>query len=117
MCGFAGFVDRSERMPVHQAVLRAMSAAVAHRGPDGEGFFVGPRLGLGVAHRRLAIIDRTPAAAQPMLAPGGRWLVAYNGELRPKLKEAGFLTRDPREVERKKYGQPGARKRFQFSKR
>ena len=46
-----------------------------------------------------------------------RALVAYNPELRPKLKEAGFLTRDSREVERKKYGRPGARKRFQFSKR
>jgi small subunit ribosomal protein S9 len=46
-----------------------------------------------------------------------RALVAYNPELRPRLKEAGFLTRDPRKVERKKYGRPGARKRFQFSKR
>ena len=46
-----------------------------------------------------------------------RALVAYNPELRPKLKESGFLTRDPRKVERKKYGRPGARKRFQFSKR
>ena len=46
-----------------------------------------------------------------------RALVEYNPELRPALKKAGFLTRDPREVERKKYGQPGARKRFQFSKR
>jgi small subunit ribosomal protein S9 len=46
-----------------------------------------------------------------------RALVDYNPELRTKLKQAGFLTRDPREVERKKYGQPGARKRFQFSKR
>ncbi len=46
-----------------------------------------------------------------------RALVEYNPELRQKLKEAGFLTRDPREVERKKYGQAGARKRFQFSKR
>ncbi len=46
-----------------------------------------------------------------------RALVAYNPELRPTLKEAGFLTRDPREVERKKYGRPKARKRFQFSKR
>jgi small subunit ribosomal protein S9 len=46
-----------------------------------------------------------------------RALVAYNPELRAKLKEAGFLTRDSREVERKKYGRPGARKRFQFSKR
>ena len=46
-----------------------------------------------------------------------RALIRHNPDLRPKLKEAGFLTRDPREVERKKYGQPGARKRFQFSKR
>ena len=46
-----------------------------------------------------------------------RALLDYNSELRGKLKSAGFLTRDSREVERKKYGQPGARKRFQFSKR
>ena len=46
-----------------------------------------------------------------------RALVEYNPELRPRLKKAGLLTRDPRRVERKKYGQPGARKRFQFSKR
>jgi len=46
-----------------------------------------------------------------------RALVDYSAELRPVLKKAGFLTRDPRMKERKKYGQPGARKRFQFSKR
>ena len=46
-----------------------------------------------------------------------RALVAFNPEFRPPLKKAGFLTRDPRAVERKKYGQPGARRRFQFSKR
>ncbi len=46
-----------------------------------------------------------------------RALLKSNPDLRPVLKKAGFLTRDPREVERKKYGRPGARKRFQFSKR
>jgi small subunit ribosomal protein S9 len=46
-----------------------------------------------------------------------RALVEFNTELRPRLKEAGYLTRDPRAHERKKYGQKGARKRFQFSKR
>lgn len=46
-----------------------------------------------------------------------RALIEYNGELRSRLKEAGFLTRDARMKERKKYGQKGARKRFQFSKR
>jgi small subunit ribosomal protein S9 len=46
-----------------------------------------------------------------------RALCAFNPEFRPMLKKAGFLTRDARAVERKKYGQPGARRRFQFSKR
>jgi len=46
-----------------------------------------------------------------------RALVEFNAELRGKLKKLGFLTRDPRQHERKKYGQKGARKRFQFSKR
>ncbi|MBI4444901.1 MAG: 30S ribosomal protein S9 [Acidobacteria bacterium] len=46
-----------------------------------------------------------------------RALLQFNGELRQKVKRAGFLTRDPRIKERKKYGQKGARKRFQFSKR
>jgi small subunit ribosomal protein S9 len=46
-----------------------------------------------------------------------RALLEYNPELRPRLKAAGLLTRDARKVERKKYGQPKARKRFQFSKR
>ena len=56
--------------------------------------------------------------------PGGRIrhgisraLLEYNGELRDRLKSAGLLTRDPRKKERKKYGQKGARARFQFSKR
>ena len=46
-----------------------------------------------------------------------RALIEMNAEFRPVLKKAGFITRDARAVERKKYGQPGARKRFQFSKR
>lgn len=46
-----------------------------------------------------------------------RALMEYNIDLRPALKKAGFVTRDPRQKERKKYGQKGARKRFQFSKR
>jgi len=46
-----------------------------------------------------------------------RALVEFNTELRPRLKQLGYLTRDPRKHERKKYGQKGARKRFQFSKR
>ena len=46
-----------------------------------------------------------------------RALTAFDAELRPRLKKAGYLTRDPREVERKKYGKAGARRRYQYSKR
>ena len=46
-----------------------------------------------------------------------RALMEFNADLRPALKDAGLVTRDPRAKERKKYGQKGARKRFQFSKR
>ena len=46
-----------------------------------------------------------------------RALISYNEELKPQLRAAGFVTRDAREVERKKPGRPGARRRFQFSKR
>lgn len=57
------------------------------------------------------------AQAQAVRHGIARALVLMNPELRPALKREGLLTRDPREKERKKYGQPGARKRFQYSKR
>lgn len=57
------------------------------------------------------------AQAQAVRHGIARALVLMNPELRPVLKREGLLTRDPREKERKKYGQPGARKRFQYSKR
>ncbi len=55
--------------------------------------------------------------ADALLLGIARALVAFNPDLKPELKKEGLLTRDPREVERKKYGHPKARKRFQFSKR
>ncbi len=59
----------------------------------------------------------TTGQAQAVRLGISRALIAINPDLRPALKVEGFLTRDPRMVERKKYGQPKARKRFQFSKR
>jgi len=59
----------------------------------------------------------TAAQAEAVRHGIARALVAADGERRPTLKRAGFLTRDSRKVERKKYGQPGACKRFQYSKR
>ena len=59
----------------------------------------------------------TTGQAQAVRLGIARALISINPEFRPALKAEGFLTRDPRMVERKKYGQPKARKRFQFSKR
>jgi len=67
----------------------------------------------------LILADGGGVAGQASAARLGiaRALVEFNAELRPRLKKLGYLTRDPRIHERKKYGQKGARKRFQFSKR
>jgi len=67
----------------------------------------------------LVLVDGGGFAGQATAARLGiaRALVEFNAELRGRLKSAGYLTRDPRSHERKKYGQKGARKRFQFSKR
>jgi len=59
----------------------------------------------------------TMGQAQAVRLGVARALVGYDPTLEPALRDAGYLTRDARKVERKKYGQPGARKRFQFSKR
>ncbi|MDP2318079.1 MAG: asparagine synthase (glutamine-hydrolyzing) [Acidobacteriota bacterium] len=77
MCAIAGIV-RFDGAPVRRDDLAGMAQAQKHRGPDGEGTWCeGPS---GLAHRRLAIIDLTTAASQPMTAPGGEVLV-YNGEV------------------------------------
>jgi asparagine synthase (glutamine-hydrolysing) len=78
MCGIAGVLDRSGA-PVPLEVLRRMSAVIAHRGPDDEGHFVdGP---VGLANRRLAIIDPSPAGHMPMASRRGSLVITYNGEL------------------------------------
>jgi asparagine synthase (glutamine-hydrolysing) len=78
MCGIAGVLDRSGA-PVPLEVLRRMSAVIAHRGPDDEGHFVdGP---VGLANRRLAIIDPSPAGHMPMASRRGSLIITYNGEL------------------------------------
>ena len=78
MCGIAGVLDRSGA-PVPLEVLRRMSKVIAHRGPDDEGHFVdGP---VGLANRRLAIIDPSPAGHMPMVSASGSLVITYNGEL------------------------------------
>lgn len=103
MCGIAGIFHRRGD-PVSIVGLRRMTDALAHRGPDGEGFFVDGFVGLG--HRRLAIIDLSPGGHQPMQTADGRYTISYNGEvynyleLRLELERMGrhFLSRTDTEV-------------------
>ncbi len=76
MCGIAGYVGRHDL-----GLLRAMSDRIAHRGPDGAGEWSDAKAGVGFAHRRLSIIDTSPAAAQPMTSCNGRYVVVFNGEI------------------------------------
>ncbi|HQN20405.1 MAG TPA: hypothetical protein PKV86_14740, partial [Syntrophobacteraceae bacterium] len=64
---------------VSPVLLRRMTDTIAHRGPDGEGFYTDSFIGLG--HRRLAIIDLSPAAHQPMATKSNQFVITYNGAL------------------------------------
>ncbi len=78
MCGIAGIIDFSGA-PIPNPDIRKMADAIAHRGPDGEGFW--QEDGIAFAHRRLAILDPTEAANQPVYSPDGRYVMVYNGEI------------------------------------
>lgn len=81
MCGIAGFVSLSGRSPSNAArVLEVMGELISHRGPDGDGSWTNDEVTVGMTHRRLAIIDLSDSAAQPMHCPSGR-VIAFNGEI------------------------------------
>lgn len=82
MCGIAGFFDPEERDRERGArITRAMTDEIRHRGPDDEGLWSDPELPLFFGHRRLSIIDLSPEGHQPMVSPGGRFVVVFNGEI------------------------------------
>lgn len=86
MCGICGYFNLDER-EASQAVVRKMTDAIIHRGPDGEGYYCDRSVALG--HRRLSIIDLSDNGKQPMLSHDGNYVIVYNGELYnfPELKE------------------------------
>ncbi|WP_120715703.1 XrtA/PEP-CTERM system amidotransferase [Tsuneonella amylolytica] len=92
MCGIAGLFHCGTPKPVDPARVKAMCDAMSHRGPDGEGVWTGPGVGLG--HRRLSIIDLA-GSPQPMASADGRAMLVFNGEiynyreLRSELQAAG----------------------------
>ncbi|WP_341929092.1 asparagine synthase (glutamine-hydrolyzing) [Methyloversatilis discipulorum] len=79
MCAIAGIWSTSGD-PLHP-MLRSMAATMVHRGPDDEGVWVDAGRGLGLCHRRLSIVDLSPAGHQPMHSVCGRWVIAFNGEI------------------------------------
>lgn len=103
MCGILGLYDGQGRFPFNPALVKRMGDAIAHRGPDGEGFHMMPGIALG--HRRLAVIDLA-GGQQPMFSRDGLVTVVFNGEiynfsdLATELKAVGqiFRTRSDTEV-------------------
>lgn len=80
MCGFVGYLSE-DASQFSENVLKNMAQAIISRGPDDYGYFHNNQFGLGLAHRRLAIVDLSSAGHQPMLSSAGRYLIVFNGEI------------------------------------
>jgi asparagine synthase (glutamine-hydrolysing) len=102
MCGITGILQL-DGGAVSPVILKKMTDAIAHRGPDGEGQWIEGNVGLG--HRRLAIIDLSPAGHQPMISVNHRYVIAFNGEvynfkeLRIELEALGYQFRSSTDTE------------------
>ena len=85
MCGISGILGSG---PVDEPLVARLIRPLAHRGPDDEGIWVDSDAGIGLGHRRLAIVDLSPAGHQPMVSDNGRFVLTFNGEIynHPDLK-------------------------------
>jgi asparagine synthase (glutamine-hydrolysing) len=92
MCGIAGFYAPEWRFDPTD-VLRRMNDTIAHRGPDAQGEWFDPARGVGLAHRRLAIVDLSDAGRQPMRSASGRYVIVFNGEVYNFLRIRADLER------------------------
>ena len=83
MCGIAGFIDFARSTPGETIArsARLMADALRHRGPDDGDVWVDAEAGLALGHRRLSIVDLSPAGHQPMISASGRFVMSYNGEV------------------------------------
>jgi asparagine synthase (glutamine-hydrolysing) len=103
MCGIAGIVYEDATRKVEPALLDRMAERIRHRGPDDEGRWSAP--GVGLAHTRLSVIDPSPAGRQPMTNEDGTILVVFNGEiynfaaLRRELADRGHCFRSQTDTE------------------
>src|SRR5438477_4209028 len=107
MCGITGVWDRRGRRSPDELAATAISMAnaIAHRGPDGCAAWIDSEAGLALGHRRLSIIDLSPAGAQPMISSSSRFVISYNGEvynadeLRRELAASGINFRGHSDTE------------------
>src|SRR5579864_7124559 len=81
MCGIAGFWQTKRQAEIPAEVLLRMGNALKHRGPDDSGVFYDDSTGVGLVHRRLSILDLSPAGHQPMSSHSGRYVIIFNGEV------------------------------------
>jgi len=83
VCGITGFLELAGAGPQShpESTVRGMTDALVHRGPDSHGTWVDTEAGVALGHRRLAIVDLSPAGHQPMVSADGRWVITYNGEV------------------------------------
>ncbi len=103
MCGIAGIFNTNLK-PATLDEIKRMATAIAHRGPDGEGYYVNDNVALG--HKRLAILDTSNKGLQPMHSKDGQWVITFNGciynylELRKELESLGrtFISQSDTEV-------------------
>ncbi len=81
MCGITGFWDPTKRFSIDEQLALSMAHKIQARGPDSSGVWIDQEHGVALAHRRLSIVDLSPAGHQPMVSPSGRYVMIYNGEV------------------------------------
>lgn len=105
MCGIAGMISLGDAPRMDESLIRRMADVIAHRGPDDSGIYLSPDGRAGLANRRLAIIDLSPAGHMPMSERGGKLWITYNGEIYnyadhyPYLKTKGHTFRGSSDTE------------------
>src|SRR5438094_1867828 len=105
MCGIAAIFSYRDGRPVSEPELLAIRDRMTSRGPDGAGIWISPDRSVGLAHRRLSILDLSPSGAQPMFDETGAFGISFNGEiytyreLRAELEKRGFHFRSTTDTE------------------
>lgn len=81
MCGIVGFLMTGALPQPPDEIIRRMTDAIIHRGPDAEGVWLDNNSGIALGHRRLSILDLSPEGSQPMVSCSGRYIIVFNGEI------------------------------------